>query len=165
MKLLVTVASKHGSTKEIGKVVAEELRAAGMEVDELAPEDVHSLCDYDGVVMGSAVYLARWMDSARDFLRTYNSELRRLPLWAFSVGMSGVPHGNVQDPSRVGPAVLLAVEPRKHITFPGCLDPSQLNLRERTVARLGGAVEGDYRNMDEVRAWTKDIIKDIEAGI
>lgn len=164
MKLLVTVASRHGSTAEIGKVVAEELRNAGLQVEEVAPEEVYSLDGYDGVVIGSAVYLTRWMDTARDFLRTYNSELRRLPLWAFSVGMSGVAHGNVQDHSRVGP-VLLTVDPRDHVTFPGRIDPAQLNLRERTVARLGGAVEGDYRDMDKVRSWAQGIVKEIESGL
>lgn len=164
MKLLVTVASRHGSTEEIGKVVAGELRNAGIEVDELAPENVYSLEGYDGVVLGSAIYLTRWMETARDFLRTHSAELSRLPLWVFSVGMSGVPHGDIQDPSRVGP-VLLTVDPRDHVVFPGRIDPSQLNLRERTIARLGGAVEGDYRNMEQVRAWAQRIVKDIEAGL
>ena len=40
-----------------------------------------------------------------------------------------------------------------HVIFPGHFAPADLSLRERAVARLGGASEGDYRDWDTVRAW------------
>lgn len=160
MKVLVTVASKHGSTKQVGKIIAEELRQGGIEVDELAPDMVFSLREYDAVVIGSAVYMTKWMDTAREFVKRFSSQLRQLPLWAFSVGLSGVPRDQVQDPSRVGP-VLLTIQPRDYRTFPGRLDPSQLSLRERTVARLGGAVEGDYVDINKVQEWAQKILSDL----
>lgn len=161
MKALVTVASKHGATKEVGQMIAEELEKAGWEVTQLAPEEVYSVVEYDVIVLGSAVYLTKWMDTARDFVRQYQRELRAKPLWAFSVGLSGVPMDQVQDPSRVGP-VLLTIEPRDHKTFAGRLDPSQLSLRERTVARLGGAVEGDFRDEKKIRSWAAGIVEEMQ---
>lgn len=161
MKVLVTVASKHGTAREIGKTIAEELENAGLEVELKNPEEVYSLDAYGAVVIGSAVYLTRWMDEATDFCRRFSSQLRHIPIWAFSVGLSGVPHDKAQDPSRVGP-VLLNIEPKGYVTFPGRLDPSQLSLRERTVARLGGAVEGDFRDEQMIRDWTKQMIKEIK---
>lgn len=160
MKVLVTVASRHGATKQIGELIAQELTAAGLEVTQQAPEDVQDLADYQAVVLGSAVYLTKWLPNAHDFVKRFTSQLRHLPLWAFSVGLSGVPRDQVQDPSRVGP-VLLTIEPNDYITFAGRLDPSQLSLRERTVARLGGAVEGDYVDPDKVRAWAKKIAAEL----
>ena len=77
-------------------------------------------------------------------------------MWAFSVGLSGLPKGKVSDPMRIGP-VLLAIDPEDHMTFAGRFDPSKLSLRERSIAKLGGASEGDYRNWDEVRAWADAI--------
>ena len=162
MKVLVTIASKHGATEEVGKVIVEELENAGLEVDLEKPEEVYSLDGYGAVIIGSAVYLTKWMDNANDFCRRFASELRRTPLWAFSVGLSGVPQDKVQDSSRVGP-VLLNIEPKEYVTFPGRLDPTELSLRERTVARLGGAVEGDFRDDQLVRDWAKKIVKEIKA--
>ena len=162
MKVLVTIASKHGATEEVGKVIAEDLENAGLEVDLEKPEEVYSLDGYGAVIIGSAVYLTKWMDNATDFCRRFASELRRTPLWAFSVGLSGVPQDKVQDPSRVGP-VLLNIEPKEYVTFPGKLDPTELSLRERTVARMGGAVEGDFRDDQMVRDWAQKIIKEIKA--
>ena len=59
--------------------------------------------------------------------------------------------------------MLLNIEPKEYVTFPGKLNPEELSLRERTVARLGGAVEGDFRDDQLVRDWAKKIIKEIKA--
>ena len=84
-------------------------------------------------------------------------------MWAFSVGLSGLPKGKVADPTRIGP-VLLALEPEDHVTFPGRFAPADLSLRERAVARLGGASEGDYRDWDTVRAWADAIATTLTAN-
>lgn len=162
MKVLVTVASKHGSTIEVGATIADELRSRGLEVDEFAPEDVYSLSGYDAVIVGSAVYMAQWMDSAREFITRFGASLEELPLWAFSVGVAGLGSGGVDDPSRVGP-VLLTANPREHKVFKGTLNLEDLSWRERTVAKLGGAVEGDFRDENEERAWAGSIADALES--
>lgn len=160
MKVLVTVASKHGSTLEIGQVIADELRSHGLDVDERAPKEVYALDDYDAIVIGSAVYMAQWLDAAREFVQRFGHHLEELPLWAFSVGMAGVGAGGVDDPSRVGP-VLLTLKPRGYVTFAGKLDPQSLSWRERTVAKLGGAVEGDFREEITEREWASQIAAEL----
>jgi menaquinone-dependent protoporphyrinogen oxidase len=66
MKVLVSAASKHGTTSEITEEIARELREALNErsgeggedarVEVRPPEQVNSVGDYDAVVLGSAVY-------------------------------------------------------------------------------------------------------------
>ena len=46
---------------------------------------------------------------------------------------------------------------RSYCAFAGRFDPSKLSLRERSIAKLGGATEGDYRDWDEVRQWADAI--------
>ena len=156
MKILLTSSSKHGSTDEVAAVIAERLRAAHIDVETKRPEDVDSVDEYDAFVLGSAVYMTTWMPEAVDFTTRFRDILRARPVWAFSVGLSGLPKGKVADPTRIGP-VLLALEPEDHVTFPGRFAPADLSLRERAVARLGGASEGDYRDWDEVRQWADAI--------
>lgn len=156
MKILLAVASKHGSTEQVAEVIAKVLGERGHEVTLSDPAQVESLDGYEAVVLGSAVYMTAWMDSAREFAKRFAHQITELPLWAFSVGLSGVPRGNAQDPARVGP-MLLQIQPIDYRTFSGKLDPSDLNLRERTIARLGGALEGDYRDFEEVSAWANSI--------
>ena len=156
MKILLTSSSKHGSTDEVAAVIAERLRAAHIDVETKRPEDVDNVDGYDAFVLGSAVYMTTWMPEAVDFTTRFRDVLRARPVWAFSVGLAGLPKGKVSDPTRIGP-VLLAIDPEDHVTFAGRFDPSRLSLRERSIARLGGASEGDYRDWDEVRQWADAI--------
>ena len=156
MKILLTSSSRHGSTDEVAAVIAERLQAAKIDVDIKRPEDVDVVDGYDAFILGSAVYMTTWMPEAVDFTTRFRDVLRARPVWAFSVGLSGLPKGKVSDPTRIGP-VLLAIDPEDHVTFAGRFDPSRLSLRERSIARLGGASEGDYRDWDEVRQWADAI--------
>lgn len=156
MKILLAVASKHGSTNQVAEVIAHVLDGRGHQTVVTDPALVQSLEGYEAVIIGSAVYMTAWMDSAREFVKRFSHEIGELPLWAFSVGLSGVPRGNAQDPARVGP-MLLQIQPIDYRTFSGKLDPSDLNLRERTIARLGGALEGDYRDFEDVAHWANQI--------
>lgn len=158
---MVVVSSRHGSSEDIGGAIVEELQLAGFDAVRQSPGDVASLDGVDAVVVGSAVYMSQWLEDARNFISHYGAALRAIPLWAFSVGLSGVPMGNVQDPRRIGPA-LLAINPIDHQTFKGAMDFGKLTLRERSVARLGNAPEGDYREWDKVREWARQIAKDLK---
>lgn len=161
MKVLVITASKHGATREIGAAIAAELREAGLTAVEAEPGEVSGLDGYDAVVLGSAVYMTQWMENLRNLMAHHGRELRELPLWAFSVGLSGVPVGAVQDPRRIGPH-LLSINPIDHQTFKGRMDLSGLSLRERSIARLGNAPEGDFREWDKIRGWARQIAADLK---
>ena len=47
-------------------------------------------------------------------------------------------------------------------TFPGRYKPSLLSLRERSVARLAGVVEGDFRDWDAVDQWADEIVEALQ---
>ena len=130
--------------------------AKGLSVDLTRPEEVARIDGYDAFILGSAVYMTRWTQEALDFTRRFRDELKDRPVWAFSVGLSGLPKGEISDPHRIGP-VLLTLEPVDHRTFPGRFAPDELSLRERTIARMGGASEGDFRDFDAVREWADAI--------
>ena len=162
MHILVTAASKHGATGEVADAIARRIEASGITVDRLAPADVTSVADYDAVVVGSAVYILQWMPEAHDFMERFKDELPAGRVWAFSVGMNGVPKHSRQDGSRVGP-LLTHVKCRDLHTFAGRYKPSLLSLRERSVARLAGVVEGDFRDWEAVDQWAVEIVEALKA--
>ena len=49
--------------------------------------------------------------------------------------------------------LLTHVKCRELHTFPGRYKPSLLSLRERSVARLAGVVEGDFRDWEAIDQW------------
>jgi menaquinone-dependent protoporphyrinogen oxidase len=55
MHVLVTSASRHGSTHAIASALAEELRASQLDVDLREAAEVTAIDDYDAVVLGNAV--------------------------------------------------------------------------------------------------------------
>ncbi|WP_067782215.1 flavodoxin domain-containing protein [Actinomyces vulturis] len=161
MNILLVAASKHGSTQGVAEVIAEVLKERGHSVDLFSPTDAPDIAPYDALIVGSAVYMTKWMPEAVDFTKRVKHEKPGIPVWAFSVGLSGLPQGEISDPSRVGP-VLLNIQAKDHRTFPGRFDPSQLSLRERSIARLGGASEGDWRDFDDVRDWALTIADELD---
>lgn len=155
MRVLVTAASRHGSTTDIAAALVRQLLACGVDAVELPPEDVYDLSEYDSVVLGSAVYAGRWLESAVALVTRCAPQLAELPVWLFSSGPVGHPANPAQGPdvsdlmARTG-----AVD---HRVFAGKIDNHGLGLLERTMVRAVRAPEGDFRDWDQVSGWATGI--------
>jgi len=162
MKILVTVASKHGSTGEIGEIIAGVLRDAGDEVISQVPEAVHDVNGFDAVVIGSAIYAGRWLQPARALVDRQAVELARRPVWVFTSGPIGDPPMPAAE-SDEAVDIATCLRARDHRTFAGRLDRSQLGFMERTVTRALKAPEGDFRDLDAIRGWADEIATALRA--
>lgn len=153
MNVLVAVASKHGSTREIATAIATELRAMGITADIHTIGEVDDLARYDAVICGSAVYMGRWLPAARQFVAAHQAMLRAMPVWLFSSGPVGsdrpVPPG---EPEQLVQLVQ-ATGARGHRTFAGKLAPDTLGFGERVVTRAIRAPAGDFRDWAAIRDW------------
>jgi menaquinone-dependent protoporphyrinogen oxidase len=161
MKILITVASKHGSTREIGEAIAEELRGSGLETDLLDASEVDSLDGYNAIILGSGIYAGSWLPEAKYFIEQYRPELSRLPIWLFSSGPLGETSKPSDDPKKLE-APLGGIEVRDHQIFVGKLDPATLGLGERLIVKVVGAPAGDFRNWGEIRDWARQIARKLE---
>jgi menaquinone-dependent protoporphyrinogen oxidase len=160
MRVLVTTASKHGSTEEIGRAIAEALNGQGVETGFLAPEDVISVHRYDAVIMGSAVYAGRWMSSMKKMAHRLAAELVERPVWLFSSGPIGDPPKPDEDPVDVAP-MIEATGARGHVVFAGKLDKGVLSFGERAIVAAFKAPEGDFRDWDEIRKWAEEVAAEL----
>lgn len=156
MKVLVTVASKHGSTAEIASVIADVLRAADVDADVIAPESVTSLVGYDAVVLGSGVYAGHWMMPARAFVERHEQALRTRPVFLFSSGPIGDPPRPLEDPAEIA-AIDEATMALDHRVFAGRLTESDLSPGERLIINMVRAPFGDFRSWDDVSDWARAI--------
>ncbi len=157
MRVLVSPASKHGGTAEIGRRIARVLRDSGVDVDVTQPEDVHDLTPYAGFVIGSALYMGSWLPAAAHLVDEHRDALRRKPTWLFSSG----PLGEAKPEDPIHPEALdelmAASSAREHRLFSGRLELARLGRRDRFIARWVGAEDGDYREWDDIDAWTRSI--------
>ena len=160
MKILVTVASRHGATGEIGDEVGKVLREAGLEADIVHPERVETLDGYDAVVVGSAIYMGRWLGPARDFVKSHADELSRLPVWLFS---SGPVTAKTDDPAdrAEGERLRELIGARDSRVFAGQLKKEGLGFGERTIVRMIKSPWGDYRPWPAIRSWATSIATDL----
>jgi menaquinone-dependent protoporphyrinogen oxidase len=139
MRALVAVASRHGATtaiaERIGDVIRSELYDRGVkaDIDVRSVEAVTTLDGYGAVVLGSAVYMGRWLKAARTFANAHAAQLAEIPVWLFSSGSVGDPHKPDTDPSDVGPIMDL-LHAKEHRRFAGRLD--RRSARLSTVATI-----------------------------
>jgi menaquinone-dependent protoporphyrinogen oxidase len=162
MNILVAVASRHGATREIadeiGKTVLSTMEDAGESpnVDVLFTETIASLEGYDCVILGSAVYMGHWLDSATKLAEAHKTALRVIPVWLFSSGPVGQRHNPGDDPAEM-PALVADIGAREHRLFGGKIDKSAMHLPERALVTALRVKEGDYRDWPSIRAWAAEI--------
>lgn len=156
MRVLVTAASRHGSTAGIAEAITRTLNERGIGADYRPVDQVTSLTGYDAVVLGSAVYAGRWMKPAREFVKSHAGELRQRRVWTFSSGPVGDPPKPVEVSAEVQKQNddVGAIE---HKVFSGKVDPADLSLPERAMVTALHAPTGDYRDFAEVARWASGI--------
>ncbi len=157
MTVLVAVASKHGATEEIAAAIGITLEERGLDVDVTMVQDITDLDPYEAVVLGSAVYMGRWLETARAFAEQHAAELAARPTWLFSSGPLGSPPKPEPDRAVQIEAIIAQTGARGHRLFVGKLDKSRLGLGMRTVARAVGAPDGDFRDWVAIAAWADGI--------
>jgi len=165
MKALVTVTSKHGATAEIGRVIADKLREAGVYVAEQTPDRVNSLADFDAVIVGSALYMGRWMGEAREFVKDNAEELSKKPVWLFAsgpiIGTQNAPNDGAD--AAEGRKLQELIGARESRVFAGELKKESLGFVEKQIVKMVKSPWGDYRPWDEIRAWAESIAHELEA--
>jgi menaquinone-dependent protoporphyrinogen oxidase len=159
--VLVSVSSKHGGSEEIANVIAEELRQSGLGATVLEPNTDPPLGAFDAYVVGSALYMGRWMGDARKFVEENSATFRHHPTWLFSSG----PISENADPrdSAEGDRLARLTDAREHVLFGGRLQKEGLGLGERTIVRMVHSPWGDFRPWDEIRAWAREIATELNA--
>jgi len=163
MKVLVSVASRHGASFEIAEEISATLAAAGFGTAVLPPDAVTSLEGYDAVILGSSVYVGHWMDPAVNLVERFAKEITAVPVWLFSSGPMGHEPKPEDEPADIAQLVA-ATGAREHRVFAGQVDRSRLGLGEKVLLTAVRAPEGDFRPWDEIRAWASGIAAALKAG-
>jgi menaquinone-dependent protoporphyrinogen oxidase len=157
MRVLIATASRHGATEEIAATIAATLRERDFDVTASRVEDASDIEDFDGVILGSAVYMGKWLEPARAFVDAHAEELATRRLWLFSSGPLGDPAKPDDEHAVDVHDVLDLIGPCEHRVFSGRLDRDRLGFGERTVTRLVHAPSGDFRDWSSIRAWANAI--------
>ena len=157
--ILVTYATRAGSTYEIAARVAGVLRAAGASVEFKPITAVHELTGYDAVVVGSAIRMGHWLPEAVEFVKANRETLSHIPTAYFVV--SGLLRTETPQMRRKVLAFLDPVrallEPVSIGLFAGKLDYSTMDGLDRNIAEAVSSAEGDWRNWEAIGEWAHEL--------
>jgi menaquinone-dependent protoporphyrinogen oxidase len=162
MKVLITAATRHGSTFEIASGIEDVLHNAGIETVLTVPERVTDLTGYDAVILGSAVYAGHWLEPAKQFASRNLSALLTRPVWLFSSGPTGDPAKPAEEPADAA-RVREATCAREHRLFSGRLERRDLGLAEKAIVSVIRAPVGDFRSWTQIEAWAMMIARTLQA--
>ena len=158
-RILVTYATRAGSTAEIAAAIGESLSARGVAVDVKPVKANPDLAGYASVVMGSAIRMGSWLPEAVNFVKANQAALNAMPVALFTVHMLNA--GDDEASRTARQAYLNAVRPllngAETIYFEGKMDFSRLSFLDRTVAKMVKSVEADHRDWIGIRQWANAI--------
>lgn len=152
--ILLVYATRFGSTQEVAEAIATELRKDGLRAELRPMQDVRLLDPYDAVVLGAAIYNAKWNVVAHQFVSQHEDVLSQLPVAIFTLGPLSASDAAKRNSRRQLDNELAKypwLRPVAVEIFAGKYDPSKpgLNFFERFLPAR------DYRNWDAIRAWAK----------
>src|SRR5512133_295314 len=158
-RILVTYASKAGSTGEVAQVIGETLAKQGATVDVYPLEAVTRLEGYQAVVVGSAVRQAKWVPAATKFVETNRSVLSQLPTVFFTCCMtlSEETEENRGKVLKYMDPIRSLVTPVAVGAFAGKMDYNKLSFLDRTMVKMIGVPEGDFRQWEAIRTWASSL--------
>jgi menaquinone-dependent protoporphyrinogen oxidase len=160
-KVLVTYASKYGSTGGVADAIGKELCTKDVAADTVLIKNAGNISSYQGVVIGSAIYMGNWMPEAVDFVKKNRNILRQVPVAYFLVCMTlsqPTEENRTKVLSYMDP-LLKAVPEIKPIgigTFAGALDYKNLSWLNKKILKSKGSPEGDFRDWNAIRAWARE---------
>ena len=164
-KILVTYASRAGSTAGVAEAIGKTLAAGGAPVEIRPMKEVVDLTPYGAVVAGSAIQGQKWLPEAMVFLHTHQAALTRKPFAVFMVcitlSMSNADRYRQGLTDWMGPVRTL-VRPVSEGYFAGALDFSKLSLTPNTLLMrlpvlFGLWKRGDHRDWEAIRAWAEQV--------
>jgi menaquinone-dependent protoporphyrinogen oxidase len=173
--VLVTYATRYGSTQEVAEDIAATLRECGLKVDILPVREVQSLNGYSAVVLGAAFYYGSWNKDADRFLLQHSEALAKLPIAVFALGPILDPPNQAEwhearkqldkEMAKVPALRPIAVE-----MFGGKYAPSKLGFIDKIVTILPASPlkqmpPTDLRDWKAVRAWANDLASDLQSAL
>lgn len=160
--ILITYASRCGSTGSVAEAVAQVLCGMGAPVDLRLVGNVKDLGHYQAVMVGSAIRRGQWLPEAAAFVKNNQGALSRLPVAYFVVCLTmrqDTPENRAKVLAYLDPVRLAApgIRPAAVGLFPGMVDFGKLSFINKSVLESKGITEGDYRNLPAVKGWASEV--------
>ena len=163
--ILVTYATRYGSTQEVAEAVAAALQEAGLQVELQPVKKARPGDSYRAVVLGAPLYIGSLLKEAQRFLEQNREGLVGRPVAIFALGPLSADEKELEgvraqlDKELAKFAWLKPVEAQ---VFGGKYDPKKLRFPDSLLGALPASPlyqrpAGDYRDWDAIRSWARSL--------
>lgn len=160
-QILVTYATRAGSTAGVADFIGAELRCRDLDV---VIQPVTASPDpgmYEAFIMGSAIRMANWLPEMVEFIKAKQSVLRSHPVALFTVHILNT---GVDETSRAARLAYLnsvrpLLNPVDEVYFAGSIELETLSFVDRLMVKMVKSPIGDFRDWDGIRAWSSAIFQ------
>ncbi len=161
-RVLVTYATRLGSTVDVADDIALILTNNGFTVTTKPINDVSSVTNYDAVVIGSAIRVGQWLPEAVKFVKEHHEALAQKPVAYFLVCMTlqeDTPENRATVRGYLDPVLkaIPDVQPVSMGMFAGAFEREGAPFVARMLANMVKLPNGDYRNYEQIGHWAHDI--------
>ena len=169
-KILITYDTEHGSTALVAKQIFDDLCAADYSVDLIFVEyfDPAEILNYDGIVIGSPIYIGKWLPGINKLLKRHHATIAQIPS-AFFITCT-----NVRDLTTDNESAAKYQESLTVFMNPVLDKYTDLNIVskkvlaggfwfdelypfQRFLMKLAKYPEGDFRKPNLIDAWAEDL--------
>lgn len=179
-KALIVYGTRYGATESTSEEIAKVLRGEGLEVRVVnaKKEKVKDISEYDLVVVGSGMQMAKWTGAAESFLKKFQKELvdKKVAIFVSSAGKALLEHEKntaelekIQKEYLADKAALYNLHPVSMTILGGVWDYNKMFfLFRKTLASFKPKIEEagfketkpglyDTRDWGEIRDWASEI--------
>jgi menaquinone-dependent protoporphyrinogen oxidase len=162
-RILITYATRAGSTAEIAVELGKSLSERGFTADVKPVKDKPNLDNYSAVIIGSAIRMGKWLPEAVQFIEDNQQTLNQKPVATFTVHMLNSGDDETSRANRM--AYLDNVRPllngAEEVYFEGKFDFSKLSFADKLIAKMVKAEERDERDWEAIRDWAPAILEKV----
>lgn len=164
-RVLVTYATKSGSTFEVAEKIGHVIKEKGYEVDVFPVKGAEEVKYYDAIIVGSGIRAGRLYSDVIDFVKRHRNELMNIPIAYFinSLTMSVETEKNRATAEGYLDPLKKIVSPKEIAVFAGRLHMKKIPPHLRLLLKMMKVKEGDYRKWDQISAWAESLPKKLLA--
>lgn len=159
MTVLVAYATHSGATRTLADAMLEELAHHGVGGEVVDVREDPDPSAHDALILGSGVRMESVEKSLVAWEARHHHQIAAMPLAVFTCS------GSAADPRKAGQRTAAdafveaaGLQPVAVANFPGWVIPDRLPLHERVLMRAMNTPLGDFRDLDAVAAWTREIL-------
>ena len=164
MTVLVAYATHSGATTTLAETIVATLTEAGTPAELVDVTTEPDPSAYDAVVLGSGIRIESIEKTAAQWARDHRAALLERPLAFFTCS------GSAADPAKGGRQKAtdsflddIGFSPVAVKNFPGWVLMDRIPLHERVLLKSMRTPTGDFRDLDAVAEWAREIRPLLEA--